>query len=45
MLFLKELHTKYMKPIIFLEDTAKTLLDAEERFDFVQGYHISSLIP
>ena len=45
MLFLEELYEKYRKRIIFLEDTANTLIDAEERFDFVQGYHISSLIP
>lgn len=45
MLVLKDLYEKYRKRIIFLEDTANTLIDAEERFDFVQGYHISSLIP
>lgn len=45
MLFLEELYEKYRKRIIFLEDTANTLIDAEERFDFVQWYHISSLIP
>ena len=33
------------KDIVFIEDTAKTLLEAEERFDFVRGYHISSLLP
>lgn len=44
-LFLEELYEKYKKRIIFLEDTTKTLIDAEERLDFVQGYHISSLIP
>lgn len=42
---LKELYNKTNKEIIFLEDTAKTLLNAEEQFDFVRGYHISSLIP
>lgn len=42
---LEELHKKTKKNIIFLEDTAKTLLNAEEKFNFVKGYHISSLIP
>lgn len=45
MLFLEHLYNKYRKQIIFCEDTAKTLLNAEERFNYVQGYHISSLIP
>lgn len=45
MLFLEQLYNKYRKQIIFCEDTAKTLLNAEERFHYVQGYHISSLIP
>ena len=42
---LKDLHEKHEKDIIFIEDTAKTLLIAEEMFDFVTGYHISSLLP
>lgn len=42
---LMDLYIKTNKKIIFLEDTAKTLLNAEEQFDFVKGYHISSLIP
>lgn len=42
---LKDLHEKHGKEIVFIEDTAKTLLEAEERFDFVRGYHISSLLP
>lgn len=41
---LKELHTKTGRDIIFVEDLYKTLLTAEENLDFVQGYHISSLI-
>ena len=42
---LEELHNKHNKDIVFIEDTAKTLLIAEETFPFVKGYHISSLIP
>ena len=42
---LKEIHEKHGKDIVFIEDTAKTLLIAEETFDFVTGYHISSLLP
>ena len=45
MMVLKMLHEKHGKDIVFIEDTAKTLLNAEERFSFVHGYHISSLIP
>lgn len=41
---LKMLYEQKKKKIIFCEDTAKTLLNAEEAFDYVQGYHISSLI-
>lgn len=41
---LKMLHEKYKKDVIFVEDTAKTLLNAEERFGFVKGYHISNLL-
>lgn len=42
---LKMLHEKHGREIVFIEDTAKTLLNAEEMFPFVHGYHISSLIP
>lgn len=42
---LPELYKKHKKEILFIEDTAKNLLNAEETFDFVRGYHISSLIP
>ncbi len=42
---LKELHEQFNKPIIFIEDNFKILLDAEEALNFVQGYHISRLIP
>jgi hypothetical protein len=42
---LEMLHKKHNKEIVFIEDTAKTLLNAEECFPFVYGYHISSLIP
>lgn len=45
MQILQNLHEKHGKQIIFIEDTASTLLKAEEKFDFVTGYHISSLIP
>lgn len=41
---LQMLHERFNKKIIFVEDTAKTLLNAEERFDFVTGYHISNLL-
>lgn len=40
-----QLHEKHRREIVFIEDAAKTLLNAEEKFDFVRGYHISSLIP
>lgn len=43
-IILEELHKKYNKQIIFCDDTAKTLLNAEEKFDFVKGYHISSFL-
>lgn len=43
--FLQSLYEKRQEKIIFVEDTAKTLLNAEEEFSFVQGLHISSLIP
>lgn len=42
---LPKLYGKHNKEILFIEDTAKNLLNAEEAFGFVRGYHISSLIP
>jgi hypothetical protein len=42
---LQQIYDKHGKEIVFIEDTAKTLLNAEEAFPFVRGYHISSLIP
>jgi ERCC4-type nuclease len=42
---LKDLHDKEKKDIIFVEDTAYTLMSAEDNLDFVKGYHISSIIP
>ena len=41
---LQEIYNKHKKQIVFVEDTAKTLLNAEETYDFVIGYHISSLL-
>lgn len=43
--FLKNLYNKTNKEIIFVEDTAKTLLMAEENLPYIKGLHISSLIP
>ena len=42
---LKQIYNSTKRDILFVEDTAKTLLNAEEEYDFVKGYHISSLIP
>lgn len=42
---LKRIYHKHGKEIVFVEDAAKTLLNAEEELDFVTGFHISSLIP
>ena len=41
---LQDIHSKRNKDIIFVEDTVKTLLTAEENLPYVRGYHISSLI-
>lgn len=42
--FLKQIYEQENKQIIFIEDTAKTLLNAEECMDFVKGYHISNFL-
>ena len=42
---LKRIYEETNKEIIFIEDTASTLLKAEEELPFVKGYHISSLLP
>lgn len=42
---LKQLHDEHKTEIIFVEDTFKTILNAEEAMDFVRGIHISALIP
>lgn len=42
---LKAIHEKHNADIIFVEDTFKTILNAEEAMDFVHGIHISALIP
>lgn len=41
---LKKIYEKTKKEIVFLEDTDRTLINAEDAFDFVKGYHISSLL-
>ena len=41
---LENLYNQYKKQIVFVEDTAKNGLNAEEKFDFVTAYHISSLL-
>ncbi|MBE6451322.1 MAG: hypothetical protein E7016_05095 [Alphaproteobacteria bacterium] len=41
---LKNIHSTTYKKIIFVEDTVNTLLAAEDNLDFVEGYHISSLL-
>ena len=38
------LHKKHNSDIIFIEDTFKTILEAEEAMDFVHGIHISEFI-
>ena len=45
MAILDDIHSKTGKRIVFLEDTLSTLLLAEETFDFIEGVHISSLLP
>lgn len=42
---LRMLHEKTGKDIYFVEDTAKTILNAEEAMPFVKGIHISSFLP
>ena len=42
---LRHIHEEKDKPIVFVEDKAETLMQAEEALDFVQGFHISSIIP
>lgn len=42
---LDKMHHQLKKEIIFIEDNYKILLNAEEAFDFVRGYHISRLLP
>lgn len=41
---LRSIYAERCKDIVFIEDTAKTLLNAEEELSYVRGYHISSLI-
>ncbi len=41
---LNKLHNRFNRDIIFVEDTFKTILDAEETMSFVKGIHISSFI-
>lgn len=41
---LSKLHDRFKTNIIFVEDTFKTILNAEETFKFVKGIHISSFI-
>ena len=42
---LKKIYEERQKQIIFVEDLYKTLLNAEEKYDFVRSLHISNLIP
>lgn len=42
---LKDIHNKENKKIVFVEDTVYTLMAAEDNWDFVEGFHISSLLP
>ena len=42
---LEKIYNERRRQIIFIEDLYKTLLDEEERFDFVKGFHLSSLLP
>ena len=43
---LKEIYNKQKNDkLVFVEDTVYTLMNAEDCLDFVEGYHISSLIP
>ena len=38
------LHTKFGEDLIFVEDTFKTILNAEEAMPFVHGIHISEFL-
>ena len=42
---LQRIYDECKMEIVFVEDTAKTLLNAEETLPFVKGIHMSSLIP
>lgn len=42
---LDSIYAEHKKPIVFVEDMYKTLLNAEENFDFVTSLHISNLLP
>ena len=41
---LKSLHDRFGTNIVFVEDTFKTILNAEECMPFVKGVHISSFL-
>lgn len=41
---LRKLHKEYNTNIVFVEDTFKTILNAEEAMPFVKGIHISSFL-
>ena len=41
---LRNLHKRFNENIIFVEDTFKTILNAEEAMSFVKGIHISSFL-
>ena len=42
---LHNLHKVVKVNIVFVEDTFKTILDAEEKMSYIEGDHISSYIP
>lgn len=41
---LRQLHKRFDENIVFVEDTFKTILNAEEAMSFVKGIHISSFL-
>ena len=41
---LNELHEKFGEDIHFVEDTFKTILNAEEKYSFVIGHHVSDVL-
>jgi hypothetical protein len=41
---LRNLHKEYGTNIIFVEDTFKTILNAEEAMPYIKGIHISSFL-